>query len=67
MKNGWNNPAITNYGGVTFRNCDIARNIARLHLLLEQCGIKKGENVMEIKYIAKNIVMCYNIYARLTE
>ena len=45
VKNGWNNPAITNYGGVTFRNCDIARNIARLHLLFEQCGIKKGENV----------------------
>ena len=45
IKGGWNNPAITNYGGDTLKNCDIAKNIKRLHLFFEQCGIKEGENV----------------------
>ena len=45
IKSGWDNPAITNYGGNTFRNCDIARNIARLHIFFKQCGIREGENI----------------------
>ena len=45
VKGGWNNPAITNYGGNTFRNCDIAKNIERLHILFKQCGVKEGENI----------------------
>ena len=45
IKNGWNNPAITNYGGNSFKNCDLAKSIERLHILFEQCGIKEGENV----------------------
>lgn len=45
VKNGWNNPAITNYGNNTLKNCDIAKNIERLHLLFERCGVKEGENI----------------------
>ena len=45
VKKGWNKPAITNYGANTLKNSDIARNIERLHLLFEQCGVKEGENV----------------------
>ena len=45
VKNGWDKPAITNYGGNSFKNCDLARNIERLHILFEQCGIKEGENI----------------------
>ncbi|MBO5865376.1 MAG: AMP-binding protein [Bacteroidaceae bacterium] len=45
IKNGWEKPAITNYGGKTFRNCDVAREIQRLHILFESCGIKQGDNV----------------------
>ena len=45
VKKGWDKPAITNYGGNSFKNCDLARNIERLHILFEQCGIKEGENV----------------------
>ena len=45
VKKGWDKPAITNYGANTFKNSDIARNIERLHLLFEQCGVKEGENV----------------------
>ena len=45
VKNGWNKPAITNYGGNTLNNCDIAKNIERLHILFKECGIKEGDNV----------------------
>ena len=45
MKNGWEMPAITNYGANTLRNCDIAANIERLHILFEKYGVKKGENI----------------------
>ena len=45
VKKGWDKPAITNYGANTFKNSDIARNIERLHILFEQCGIKEGENI----------------------
>ena len=45
VKNGWNNPSITNYGNNTLKNCDIAKNIERLHLLFERCGVKEGENI----------------------
>ena len=45
VKNGWDKPAITNYGGTTYKNSDVAKNIARLHLLFERCGIKEGDNV----------------------
>ena len=45
IKGKWNAPAITNYGNNTLKNCDIARNIERLHILFEKCGIKAGDNV----------------------
>ena len=45
IKKNWNTPSITNYGGTTFKNCDVAKNIGRLHILFEKCGIKEGENV----------------------
>ena len=45
VKKGWEKPSISNYGGVTLKNCDIARNIERLHILFEKCGIKEGDNV----------------------
>ena len=45
VKGGWDKPAITNYGGSSYKNCDIAKNIERLHLLFERCGIKEGENI----------------------
>ena len=45
IKKDWDKPSISNYGGKTLKNCDIARNIERLHILFEKCGIKEGENV----------------------
>ena len=45
VKSGWDEQAITNYGGNSYKNGDVAKNIARLHILFERCGIKEGDNV----------------------
>ena len=45
IKGKWNAPAVTNYGNNTLKNCDIARNIERLHIFFEKCGIKPGDNI----------------------
>ena len=45
IKGKWNAPAVTNYGNNTLKNCDIAINIEKLHILFDKCGIKAGDNV----------------------
>ncbi len=45
IKDNWNKPAITNYGANTMLYADVASNIARLHIIFEQCGIKKGDHI----------------------
>ena len=41
----WDKPALNNIGGETFTYADMARSIARFHLLFEAAGIKKGEKI----------------------
>ncbi len=45
IKNYWNNPALTNYGGNTFTYGDIAAGIAKYHILFEKCNINKGDKI----------------------
>mgnify|MGYP003413456017 FL=1 len=45
IKENWNKPAITNYGANTLKYSSVAINITKLHILFEQCGIKKGDHV----------------------
>ena len=45
IKDNWNKPAITNYGDNTLNYSDVAINIAKLHILFEKCGIKKGDHI----------------------
>ena len=45
IKNNWDKAAISNYGANTFTYADVATNVAKMHLLLEKCNIKKGDNV----------------------
>ena len=41
----WNRPALGNYRGELFTFGEVATNIAKLHLLYENCGLKKGDKV----------------------
>ena len=45
IKGNWNKPAITNYGANTLNFSDVAINISKLHIVFEECGIKKGEHI----------------------
>lgn len=45
LKNHWDLPALSDYKGATYHYKDIARRIAKLHILFEECGLKKGDKV----------------------
>ena len=45
IKENWDRPAISNYQGVTLHYRDLARRIAKLHIMFEECGLEKGDKV----------------------
>ncbi len=45
MKTNWERPALGNYRGETFTFGEVATNIAKLHVLYEAIGLKKGDKV----------------------
>ena len=46
FKNYWDSPAITNYGKNTFTFGQVATNIEKLHILLEEAGVRKGDKIV---------------------
>lgn len=45
VKQNWELPALTDYKGTTFQYKEIARKIAKLHILFEAAGIRKGDKI----------------------
>ena len=45
MKANWERPALGNFRGETFTFGEVAANIARLHVLYDAIGLKKGDKV----------------------
>ena len=45
FKANWDRPAISNYHGATYHYRDLARKIAKLHIMFEECGLEKGDKV----------------------
>ena len=45
FKKHWDRPAISNYQGVTLHYRDVARRIEKLHIMFEECGLRKGDKV----------------------
>lgn len=45
VKNNWELPALGNYKGETFTFGAVATQIAKLHLFMENAGVKKGDKV----------------------
>ena len=45
MKINWERPALGNYRGEVFTFGEVATNIAKLHVLYEAVGLKKGDKV----------------------
>ena len=46
IKNHWSSPAFTNYGKNTFTFGQIAENIEKLHILLQEAGVVKGDKIV---------------------
>ena len=45
FRKNWERPAISNYQGVTLKFGDVARRMAKLHIMFEECGLQKGDKV----------------------
>ncbi|MDY3268182.1 MAG: AMP-binding protein [Phocaeicola sp.] len=45
IKNNWDLDALTDYKGATLQYKDLARKIEKLHILLEESGVKPGDKV----------------------
>lgn len=45
IKANWTRPALSNYGANTYTFGEVASEIEKMHLLFEECGIKKGEKI----------------------
>lgn len=45
IKNNWDRPALTDFKGATSSYKDVARKIAKLHILFEHSGIRKGDKI----------------------
>lgn len=41
----WDQPALSNWGANTFRYCDVAERIARLHAIYERLGVAPGDKI----------------------
>ena len=45
VRKNWNLPCLTDFKGTTSSYKDVARKIAKLHILFEHSGIKKGDKI----------------------
>lgn len=45
FRTNWERPAISNYQGVTLKFGDVARRMAKLQIMFEECGLQKGDKV----------------------
>ena len=43
--NNWDSNALTDYQGQTYQYHDVATLIVKLHILFENCGVKKGDKI----------------------
>jgi long-chain acyl-CoA synthetase len=59
LKNFWDYECMTDYGGETLSYGQVAKTIARLHLMFEQCGMQKGDKVALIGKNSTNWAIVY--------
>ncbi len=45
VREHWNMLALTDYQGISLQYRDIGRKIAKLHILMEEAGVKKGDRI----------------------
>ncbi len=45
FKQNWNRPALSDYKGITLYYRDVARKIAKMHIVFQGVGVKKGDKI----------------------
>ena len=45
IKHHWNLPALSDYKGITLYYRDVARRIAKIHIVFEEVGVKRGDKI----------------------
>lgn len=59
IKQNWEKPALSDYKGATLTYSDVAVQIAKIHLLFERNGVRKGDKVSLIGKNASNWAIVY--------
>ena len=45
IKKNWDRMALSDMGGINYQYKDIAEQMAKLHIIFEAAGVKKGDRV----------------------
>ncbi|MBS3777250.1 MAG: AMP-binding protein [Bacteroidales bacterium] len=59
IKKNWELPAFSDYKGSTYYYKDVARKITRIHIMFEQCEVKKGDKIALLGKNSANWAMTY--------
>ena len=59
IRNNWDLPALSDYKGSTYYYKDVGRKISRIHIMFEQCDVKKGDKIALLGKNSANWAMTY--------
>ncbi len=59
LKKNWDLPSLTDYQGESYTYKDVARKIVRIHIMFDQCNIKKGDKIALVGKNSANWAMTY--------
>ncbi len=59
LKENWNLPALSDYQGESYKYGDVARKIAKIHIMFEECDVKKGDKIALIGKNSANWAIIY--------
>ena len=59
LKENWDLPALTDYDGESYKYSDVARRIAKIHIMFEECEVKKGDKIALIGKNSANWAITY--------
>jgi len=59
LKNNWDYPALSDYQGKSYTYGEVARKIVRIHIMFEECNVKKGDKISLIGKNSANWAMTY--------
>jgi len=59
IKKNWDYPALSDYQGKIYSYGEVARKIVRIHIMFEECNVKKGDKIALIGKNSANWAMTY--------